>query len=120
MNGVTRIAMLQHHLQFNHFPPLDIGWVNVADTALQAAERDEWYATIRTPIGESDVRTIVDGLHLWDFLITEAAETDPTSRTVLYDGEGDDEELFQVVGVVWMDDPLANFPSVKPKEAGDA
>jgi hypothetical protein len=104
MNGVNRIAALQHHLQHNHFPPLDIGWVNIADTALQAAERDEWFAVIDTPAGEKDVRTILDGLHLWEFVAMSEPEVDPGSKTVLYDGEGDADELFQVVGVVWADD----------------
>lgn len=104
MTGTQRIAALQHHLQHNHFPPLEIGWVNVADTAIQAAEREEFLAEIRTPIGMRPVRDILDGLHLWEFLATEDPETDATSRPVLYDGEGDADELFQVVGVVWMDD----------------
>ena len=110
MDGITRIALLQHYLQHNHFPPLEIGWVNVADTALQAAERNDWFSEIRTPIGMRPVREILDGLHLWEFVTIDDPEVDPASKTVLYDGEGDEDELFQVVGVVWADDD---------QEAGD-
>ncbi len=116
MSGAQRIAALQWHLQHNHFPPLDIGWVNVADTAIQAGEREDFLATIATPIGPREVRLILDGLHLWEFLLPEP-EADTRSKTVLYDGEGDADELFQVVGVVWMDDPLEGFPSIEPKES---
>ena len=65
--GMAPLALLQHHLQHNLFPPLDVTWVPVAETAIDGAERGAYETLVSTPVGSATVRQVMESLHLWDF-----------------------------------------------------
>ena len=83
---MNRTAMLQHHLEHNHFPAIDRSFVPVAEAAIEAATEwrfdtfdgnEGWEAldTVLTlPNGvEKTVFQVMEELHLWDFVPTAMA-----------------------------------------------
>jgi hypothetical protein len=89
--SLSREASLEHHLRYNHFPPVDSRWIPLCEQAINLAvnkcERTE------DGLGYSDVpdlddqigqgktaREILDGLHLWEYvdqaIYAEAAEAE--------------------------------------------
>ena len=67
--GMSQSAMLRHHLEHNHFPPLDFEtWGAVAQAAIDAVERRALDDTLQTPAGFHSVQSVMDNLHLWDFV----------------------------------------------------
>jgi len=62
-------AMLEHHLCFNHFPPVSNVFVPVAERAIELANEEQWDELIAMPNGVVlSVGEIVDQLHLIDFV----------------------------------------------------
>lgn len=62
-------VMLEHHLCFNHFPPISNVFVPVAERAIELANADEWDEEIEMPNGVVlTAGEIVDQLHLMDFV----------------------------------------------------
>lgn len=67
---------LTYHLQFNHYPPVDVAWVPVC---LGIVERwnegdDDLSYEVANPIREGDrrlAREVVEALHLDSFLLWE-------------------------------------------------
>lgn len=61
---------MYHHLRYNHFPPIDLGWAPIAEAAIEAAQRDDWDAVL--PAGPNGnvltVHQVVEGLHLEFFI----------------------------------------------------
>ena len=61
--------MLQHHLCFNHYPPVSSVFVPIAERAIELADEDQWDELIELPNGSSlSVGEIVDQLHLTTFV----------------------------------------------------
>ncbi len=66
---MSNVAMLQHHLQWNHYPSISPVFVPVAQRAIELANEDDWDAMIELPNGVSiSVGEIVDQLHLTTFV----------------------------------------------------
>lgn len=64
--------VLVHHLRYDHFPPIDLSFIPVAEAAIEAAQADDWDQTITMPNDVTlTVREIVDGLHLDFFIDTD-------------------------------------------------
>lgn len=62
-------AMLEHHLCFNHFPPISNVFVPVAEQAIALANEGDWDALITMPNDITlSVGEIVDQLHLIPFV----------------------------------------------------
>lgn len=90
--GLPRDTVLQHHLQHNHFPPVNVGWVPIANAAIDAAisavegcdpDTGAIHSIDSTALNvvihdngsqRFTVRQVMDGLHLWDFVIGAVAE----------------------------------------------
>lgn len=76
--GLSRQAALSHHLQYNHYPPVDPRWVPIAQAAIDLAvsqyELSEDGASIDSDVLNEQVgqgktaQEVLDGLHLWDFV----------------------------------------------------
>jgi hypothetical protein len=69
---------LQHHLQFNHFPPVHGMFVPIAEAAIEVAVEavegnlDLLDDTLELPNGVVlPVQQIMDELHLWDYVSPE-------------------------------------------------
>ena len=66
---LKREQALQWHLQYNHYPPISLTFVPVAEIAIDKANAEEWEEIIKMPNGkELTVAEIVEGLHLESFL----------------------------------------------------
>lgn len=66
---------LQWHLQYNHYPPISLDFVVVAQKVLEFAKQDNWEEVIEMPNGKSlTVLKIIEGLHLETFLEQEEEE----------------------------------------------
>ena len=66
---LKREQALQWHLQYNHYPPVSLVFVPVAEIAIDKANAEEWEEIIKMPNGkELTVAEIVEGLHLESFL----------------------------------------------------
>ena len=67
--GQNEYALLYWHLQSNHFPPIHTDFVETAEEALQYARDKDYKQQIEMPNGKIlEVRDILDGMHLWEFL----------------------------------------------------
>jgi len=89
-HGLDRKVVLQHHLQSNHFPPIDARWVPIAeqaiDTVLEHAtladdgiELDD-FDFLSEEVGQGKTyNEVMEGMHLWDFV-----------SFALYGDEGDE------------------------------
>lgn len=82
--SLSRRASLEHHLAYNHFPPVRSEWVPIAEAAIDIAvtvaeigthENDEGLFFDASDLDEllpngqgKTVREVMDGLHLWDFV----------------------------------------------------
>ena len=68
----TMYTALQHHLQYNHFPPIHKDFIPVAEAAISLANDGEWDAWIKFPdravCEGQEVWEIIDGLHLGFFI----------------------------------------------------
>ena len=64
---------LEHHLQYNHYPPVDKVFVPIAKQAIDLANDGKWAEVIKMPNGiEASVCSIVEGLHLEYFIDEES------------------------------------------------
>lgn len=78
VTGMSAIAMLQHHLEHNLFPPLDWTWMPAAQAAIEAVKQSWRHnevvdqqtldTVLQTPAGFGTVQTVMDSLNLWDFV----------------------------------------------------
>ena len=60
---------LEWHLQYNHYPPINLVFLPIALKALELAREDKWGEVIEMPNGKSlTVSEIIEGLHLDTFL----------------------------------------------------
>lgn len=60
---------LQWHLQYNHYPPIDLAFVPIAQKAIELAKKENWEEVIKMPNGKSlTVVKIIEGMHLETFL----------------------------------------------------
>lgn len=69
----SKEVMIRHHLQHNHYPPIDSVFDEVALEVIEIAT-DEYFEDreIELPNGVSKfVHEILDELHLWDFVEME-------------------------------------------------
>jgi hypothetical protein len=92
--GLSRTAVLAHHLQHNHFPPVDERWIPIAEEAIEAVighatllddgtvELDDFDFLSETVGQGKTVNEVMEGLHLWDFV---------TYALSLYDSDEGDE-----------------------------
>jgi hypothetical protein len=68
----SRTVMLEHHLRYNHFPPLSTELVEYAESAIDACNEGDWdrEITLIGPQGVAIVRAgdLVEGLHLDCFI----------------------------------------------------
>ena len=76
---IPRRQSLEHHLRFNHYPPIHLSFVETAEAAIEAVERS-WahhevvdQQTLDTPITLPTgkvltVQEVMDQLHLWDYI----------------------------------------------------
>lgn len=68
---LERVA-LYYHLKYNHYPPVSDTFLPTAEAAIDAANRGEWDTVLSLPNGkELTVSTIIEELHLRDFLDTD-------------------------------------------------
>jgi hypothetical protein len=85
--GLNRKVVLEHHLTYNHYPPVDLRWVSVAEAAIDLAVSkcevsDDGNAYCDVPelddqIGQGKTaREVLDGLHLWDFVTAALLPSD--------------------------------------------
>lgn len=82
--GLDRRTVLSHHLQSNHYPPVDVRWIPHCEQAIDLAvegayETDEGYdiddSVLRVDVGQGKTAgEVLDGLHLWDFVTQGIAE----------------------------------------------
>lgn len=76
-------ALLEHHLQHNHYPPLSLGFIPYIQIVLERAEAGDWDTEITITSDENEdgvqitltqtVAELVDGLHLYEFLPDDPA-----------------------------------------------
>jgi hypothetical protein len=76
--SLSRSQSLSHHLQYNHYPPIDLRWVPICEKAIDiavtaAVEGDEGVSidpsVLRVEVGQGKTAgEVLDGLHLWDFV----------------------------------------------------
>lgn len=60
---------LKWHLQCNHYPPINLVFLPVAQKAIELAKQEDWEEVIELPNGKSlTVVKIIEGLHLETFL----------------------------------------------------
>lgn len=68
----AHLAALEWHLQYNHYPPVPMAFVTVAEDAIAACLADDEYRMVPLPIGYSPEKLpaykIVEALHLEPFL----------------------------------------------------
>lgn len=79
----SRSTMLEHHLRYNHFPPVPTGVLPFAEAALEMAADERWDDVVTMPHGEDGegtatltrpdgrevtVRELIEELHLDCFL----------------------------------------------------
>jgi hypothetical protein len=84
--GLDRTAVLRHHLEFNHFPPVDERWIPIAEKAIDLAvegsyESDEGFSieasVLRVEVGQGKTAgEVLDGLHLWPFVESALVSND--------------------------------------------
>lgn len=84
--GLSRATVLSHHLQSNHYPPIDVRWVPICEKAIDLAvegayETGDGYdlddSVLRVEVGQGKTAgEVLDGLHLWDFVTQGIAERD--------------------------------------------
>lgn len=68
-DGMDIDKALEIHLQYNHYPPVDLAFIPACKMALEFANMDDWNEKIKLPNGRIlDVADIVEGLHLDAFL----------------------------------------------------
>lgn len=66
---VRQELWLNHHLQYNHYPPIDLAFIPVAKQAIEKANQEDWDYIIQMPNGiKKTVAEIIEGLHLGEFL----------------------------------------------------
>ena len=69
---MSTAVLLEHHLCFNHFPPISNVFVPVAERAIELANDGDWDETIEMPNGITlSAGEIVDQLHLTSFVTFE-------------------------------------------------
>jgi len=83
--GLSRKQSLSHHLEFNHYPPIDQRWLPICeaaiDLAVNAAEPASYgdndggiffadESVLDAQVGQGKTAAeVIEGLHLWDFVI---------------------------------------------------
>ena len=80
--ATTERVALTWHLRHNHYPPIPINMLLVAERALQHARKGDWDGTIALPEGITHritgnfatVRALVDHMHLDAFLDSQESE----------------------------------------------
>ena len=66
---LPRQQALEWHLRGNHYPPISLVFVPVAEEAIDRANEGDWDSIIEMPNGKSlSVSKIIEGLHLESFL----------------------------------------------------
>lgn len=66
---LQRKQALEWHLQCNHYPPVSLDFVPVAEEAIKKGNEEDWDFVITMPNGiTKTVGEIVEGLHLESFL----------------------------------------------------
>ena len=78
---LSDIAMMEHHLLCNHYPPVDRSAVPVAlEVVKMAAEGvlegndDVWDEEVECPNGTTTIGEMVQGFHLDEFVNAKVAE----------------------------------------------
>jgi len=78
---LSDIAMMEHHLLYNHYPPYDRAAVPYAlkavERAAEAVLMDDdqvWNEEIECPNGTTTVRELCEAFHLDDFVAAKVAE----------------------------------------------
>lgn len=62
-------VMLEHHLQYNHYLPIDLCFVAVAKEAIECVESGEYDQILDLPNGRKlSAGEIIEGLHLDSFI----------------------------------------------------
>lgn len=88
MEEVSQEMALSHHLQYNHYPPIDLAFIPVAKRAIELANADHWKWELELPRGmamtkldvpdpigqKRTVYYIIEALHLDSFLDGEDME----------------------------------------------
>lgn len=76
-------ALLQWHLQHNHYPPVPLSMIPVCKAAIEAANMEEWDKEVDLPEGATyqgrttaPAREIIDAHHLLDFLEDDEDDED--------------------------------------------
>lgn len=60
---------LENHLQYNHFPPVSLDFVEIAERAIDACNAEDFHRPIDLPNGRClTAIDIVEGLHLTDYI----------------------------------------------------
>lgn len=73
---MSHYASLHYHLQFNHFPPVGVEFIPIAELAIERANDELWGDVIDLPNGHAlTVEDIVESLHL-DFFIDQWEDDD--------------------------------------------
>ncbi len=66
----SRRTMLEHHLRYNHYPPISVSFADVAEQAIDACEFGDDERKITMPNGVTlHAHEIVEQLHLDSFLL---------------------------------------------------
>jgi hypothetical protein len=64
-----RRTMLEHHLRYNHFPPVSVVFTSAAEQAIDAVNADDAERRVNLPNGITlHAHEIVEQLHLESFL----------------------------------------------------
>lgn len=84
--GLSRQAALSHHLQYNHYPAIDLRWVPICEKAIDLAVEGSYEgaegfdidpSVLRVEVGQGkEAGEVLDGLHLWDFVTAALQERD--------------------------------------------
>jgi len=84
----SREQALRWHLQSNHYPPISLDFIGVAEQAIEDVDCGYLDNEILMPNGRTlTAAAIVDGLHLGQFLANDADEDDRW-----YDADEEDDE----------------------------
>lgn len=82
-------SALSWHLTANHFPPIDVSFIDTAVEAISCVDSEDYDTEITMPNGL--VRTasqIVEGMHLESFLGSEALDFDADDEVLPEEGDG--------------------------------
>ena len=66
---ISMDAKLKYHLQYNHYPPIDLVFMDIAKEAIELAKEEKWNTVLELPNKiKKEVCEIIEDLHLDWFL----------------------------------------------------